>query len=592
MGMAIGADRAVKPRLHLVYYLLAAFDLAAICVSLYVLNELIGSYGRSVVINQQWAERLSDCSKLGALVAAVNAPGNDIFASGDADGEEARLRHAVAAMHDFVEEMRVELRRSYGGEQLIPALERVPALAETMVAEAHEIFALLRKGQASEAAARMAAMDRAFADANVALAALGAQVRAVQMAQLHDQAQTAGALRRFEIVVAGLIVLMIGGVVVYGHKLAGRIKENELAAQRREDLLEQRVQERTSELRQTHEQLRQTERLAATGVLAAGLGHDMNNLLFPIRCQLDALDANAAGEDTRKHTGEIRTSVRYLQQLSDGLRMLALDPHDGSLSGPSTDLRAWWQEVAAVMKSALPRQVELRSEIEADLPEVAMAAHALTQMVFNLVVNAGEALGERGVIRISANADGRAIRLAVADDGVGMREDVRARALEPFFTTKTRGLSTGLGLSLAHSLAKAARGELSITSAPGRGTTVVATLPASEAKRDTPGARTFRARVTLSDARVSALVVSLLHSASCAVVAAADGDDAELWISDDLAERRDAIRSWKLRRPDGMVLLIGQDERGWDELDPLRVPAPMQIESLRSAIQTSLEGLR
>ena len=250
----------------------------------------------------------------------------------------------------------------------------------------------------------------------------------------------------------------------------------------------------TSALHTAHLQLRMADRMASIGTLAAGLGHDMNNVLLPVRARLNAL--KAAGESGKlppaelKHVDEIRRSIAYLQQLADGLHYLALDPDDSRLSHGehSTDLRRWWSQAGPLLAKAVPVQARVSCLIPEGLPRVALAAHALTQAVLNLVVNAGEAIARspsrprrQGHVRVWAERcrdDAGWLRLGVTDNGPGMTEEAKRRAFEMFFTTKPRGLGTGLGLPLVRKVIERAGGTVNIVSEAGKGTTVVALVPA------------------------------------------------------------------------------------------------------------------
>jgi signal transduction histidine kinase len=127
---------------------------------------------------------------------------------------------------------------------------------------------------------------------------------------------------------------------------------------------------------------------------------------------------------------------------------------------------------------------------------VRMSSAGFSQIMFNLFQNAADAVRDcrSGLITLWAEADSDAafVRVGVTDNGSGMSEEVKRRCLEPFFTTKTRGISTGLGLSLVHSLAERAGGTTEIDSTPGVGTTFVLRLPAvvttSQAKEPPAGA--------------------------------------------------------------------------------------------------------
>ena len=195
--------------------------------------------------------------------------------------------------------------------------------------------------------------------------------------------------------------------------------------------------------------------MAAIGTLSAGIGHDIGNLLMPVRSRVEALQAMDLRPDAKDHLQAIASCAQYLQNLANGLRLFALDP-ERSDPGERTDLHAWRSQVEPFFRGALPRNVALQWELPEDLPRLAIARHALTQAVYNMVQNAADVLRDRpdGVLRIAAMPQdgGGAIRLSVSDNGPGMTEEVRLHCLEPFFTTKTRSLSTGLGLSLVHNI--------------------------------------------------------------------------------------------------------------------------------------------
>ena len=597
------ASRVVRPRLHLVYFLLAAFDVITVCVSLYLIDSLVVSYEQSVATNQRWAARLNDYSRLSALAAAVNAPGNDVFESRAVEAESERLRSALAEFEREAARARADLTAAVAREAaqtLLPAFDRVPAAMRDMVAEAERIFAHLKQSRANEAGARMAFMDRAYARVNLALAELANHVRAIQKRELDAQTSAAAALRRFEYVVGGLIVVMVSAVTIYGYHLTQRMKQAARDAQLREqalarnrDELERRVDERTAALRATHEQLRLSERLASIGALAAGLGHDMNNILFPTRCRLDTLEAGALPDAAREPLAELRKSVDYLQSLSDGLRLLALDPNNPALSRATTDLRTWWTEAAPLMRSALPRRVGLRAELPEGLPPLAVPAHGLTQAVFNLVGNAGEAIEGAGAVAIGAELtpDGGFVRVRVADDGAGMPPEIRRRALEPFYTTKPRGMSTGLGLALAHGVATSAGGALDIESEPGRGTTVTLTLPvAAGGTDDADKSVEAGAVVTVQDRRLATLVAGVLRSVGATVRRLPQPGDARLWVTEAGPGRFELARGWQQADARRAVVLLGAAPPEWDALRARRVALPVEIECLRTAVLASLNG--
>ncbi|MFN7020164.1 MAG: two-component system sensor histidine kinase NtrB [Phycisphaerales bacterium] len=375
---------------------------------------------------------------------------------------------------------------------------------------------------------------------------------------------------------------------------------------------ERLLAEQTAALHNAHLRLRMADRMASIGTLAAGLGHDMNNVLLPVRARLNAL--KAAGEEgrlgagERKHVDEVRRSIAYLQQLADGLHFLALDPEaeagvhaDGEAS---TDLREWWSQTGVLLSKSVPKHVRVSAVFAADLPRVGLAVHGLTQAVLNLVVNAGESIPgpdkrkrRQGLVRVRGEAvtreGGRWVRVSVSDNGSGMTEEVRRRAAEMFFTTKPRGLGTGLGLALVHKVVERVGGRVEIESEVGKGTTVTMILPAARAVSARAGDRPG-ALVSVSDGRAGALVRHMLEGAG--VVVGGDGPprDVRIWVADpetaDLAE----IRRWRAARPDGRLVLLGRPEERtaerWKALEPVTIENPKDFRSVSEAIGRALEA--
>lgn len=265
--------------------------------------------------------------------------------------------------------------------------------------------------------------------------------------------------------------------------------------------------------------MRVADRLASLGMLSAGLGHDLQNVLLPIQAHLNALAALGAHGSTKdareRHEGHIdamRSCVAYLRQLADGMHYLSRDSTSSAGSDRNTQGRAknkivctelcsWWVTVEPLLSSAMPREIRFAEHIDPRCLEVLIDPSVLTQLVLNLVVNARDAVVQRhgahgrgGEIRAefapARLEKRRAVRIAISDNGVGMSAEVRERAREAFFTTKPAGRGTGLGLAMVSKAVEEAHGEINITSAPGEGTTIEVMLPAS--RSDTRQSRTLK----------------------------------------------------------------------------------------------------
>lgn len=362
--------------------------------------------------------------------------------------------------------------------------------------------------------------------------------------------------------------------------------------------------DQTAALQQANTRLRMSDRMASIGTLAAGLGHDMNNVLLPVRARLNALkasgDAGNISRPDRKHVDEIHKSVAYLQQLADGLHFLALDPdieEDARGGGHTTDLRQWWSQTGALLSKAVPKHVRVTASFSTGLPPISIAAHGLTQAILNLVVNAGEAIpppSERkrkgANVRISAEArsdkDGDWVCICVADNGTGMSDEVKRRAFEMFFTTKPRGLGTGLGLALVRKVTEHAGGRVEVESEVGKGTRVTMVVPAMPALQEGADALRQYAAISVGDGRAAALVHHLLESSGYSV-RDDDPSDATIWILDPAEIKFERVRAWHRTNPNGRVVLFGAPEKEstWESLDPVTIKDRDDFEGMRAAVK-------
>ncbi|HET9539321.1 MAG TPA: ATP-binding protein [Candidatus Limnocylindria bacterium] len=249
----------------------------------------------------------------------------------------------------------------------------------------------------------------------------------------------------------------------------------------------QEAQLSTNRLRRAMEDLRTTqtrivegETLRAVGQMASGMAHHVNNLLAVISGRVQLL----LGRTTQP---EVRRPLEIVQQATFDAadvvrRVLGFTAVQPVISGASVDLndivrevaeltRPRWRDEAQIRSAALDVVLEL-----GEVPRVNGDASALREVVMNLLFNAIDAMQQSGTIRITTWGADDWAHCSVADTGVGMSDEVRAHAIEPFFTTKgPRG--TGLGLSVSHSVMQRHGGELSLRPNEGGGTVVTLRLP-------------------------------------------------------------------------------------------------------------------
>jgi hypothetical protein len=217
--------------------------------------------------------------------------------------------------------------------------------------------------------------------------------------------------------------------------------------------------------------------------------------------------------------------------------------------------------------------------------------------VLNLIVNAGEAIPKdrrraRVVVEAHLSDDGKAVRLAVSDNGRGMTIATKHRALDLFFTTKSRGMGTGLGLPLVRKVAVRAGGDIELTSSPGKGTTVVMKLPLAPANpsmsvSDAAGMRS--AAISISDHRTAALISQILIAARAQVNAVRPDrpGKADLWVTEPVASSLAAAKRW-CRGTRRSLVLVGVPSKAsvkeWAALGALVIDPPDDFEAMREII--------
>jgi anti-sigma regulatory factor (Ser/Thr protein kinase) len=334
--------------------------------------------------------------------------------------------------------------------------------------------------------------------------------------------------------------------------------------------------------------------MAALGTLSAGLGHDMTNLLMPLRVRLDSLRAQELPPPAIGDVQAIGQCTEYLSRLVSGLRTFAADP-DAESHDESVELAPWWTDVKPFLSIVPPTSVQIEAQIPSDIPPVRIGKAALTQAVFNLVQNATNAIAGRAEPRIVISAlrdEEGFIRLSVTDNGVGMTDEVKNRCIEPFFTTKTRTFSTGLGLSLVHGIIQRAGGKIHIDSAVGRGTTFTLILNAASRKSSPKPLPRTTACVSVNDTRVKSIISALLNSLSCDVTdpSTIDGSplsDSHRWIINhaDGEDWLSRATSFLQERPGRRVLIINAPTNTQHHVPGLTIlPAGAPVADLRAAL--------
>jgi signal transduction histidine kinase len=317
----------------------------------------------------------------------------------------------------------------------------------------------------------------------------------------------------------GAQVLLILRDVTERHYAEKQLRASQIALHEAHRDLERRVEERTAalgrandELRremadrqaaesaraQLEEQLRHAQKMEAIGRLSGGIAHDFNNLLTAIRGYSELLLRALTGSPLRADVEEIFNAAERAATLTG--QLLAFSRRQ-LLSPEILVLNQRVMDMSRMLNRLIGEHIAIDLHLATDLWPVRADSAQLEQVLVNLALNARDAMPDGGRLAIeTANqeisaqralaleiAPGAFVELRVRDTGVGIMPDVQGRMFEPFFTTKPKGAGTGLGLSMVYGFVRQSGGAVSVTSAPGRGTTFSLLLPRTD---DTTGDRT------------------------------------------------------------------------------------------------------
>jgi two-component system, NtrC family, sensor kinase len=224
------------------------------------------------------------------------------------------------------------------------------------------------------------------------------------------------------------------------------------------------------------EQLRRADRLATVGQLAAGVAHELNEPLAAVLGYAELIGQSFGLPDqTSRDLGKIVKASLHAREIVQALLLFARQVPG---SRQPLSLNRVVRDALVLLESRCVKSgVRIALRAAPSLPEIVADASQIQQVVLNLCVNAIQSMPRGGNLRVFTEAEGEYVRLVVADEGEGMTEEVRRHLFTPFFTTKSVGNGTGLGLSVVHGIVAAHGGTIEVVSAPGEGATFVVRLP-------------------------------------------------------------------------------------------------------------------
>jgi two-component system, NtrC family, sensor kinase len=274
-----------------------------------------------------------------------------------------------------------------------------------------------------------------------------------------------------------------------------RLLNKNLGAQK--DFVEQRVLERTADLKLANQQLKKeiaerersekelqnvnqqllhVEKLSALGQLAASIAHEFNNPLMGIRNTLEQVQQGTTMEDSLKELVELSINesnriMNLAHQLKDFYRPTSGTPQPLNLHNAIDDM-------LMLKKNDFNKEnIQLTKEYVECLPDVRVVEDQFKQVILNLLQNSNEACKKGGAITIRTKVLNSNVEVEIEDTGQGIKQQHMEKIFDPFFTTKGEVKGTGLGLSVSYGIIKKHGGDLKVRSTEGRGTQSIITLP-------------------------------------------------------------------------------------------------------------------
>ena len=223
--------------------------------------------------------------------------------------------------------------------------------------------------------------------------------------------------------------------------------------------------------------LRQSQKLEAVGQLTGGVAHDFNNLLMAFSSGMFLLDQPMDADRRRRVLDSMKQAIDRGTTLT---RQLLAFSRRRPLATKTVDLRMQLVGMQEMLQRSLRGDMEVKLSFHDEPWPVEVDPGELELAILNICVNSRDAMPDGGTIYISTRNTAETVTISITDTGVGMSRDVLARAFEPFFTTKEVGKGSGLGLAQVYGFLAQSNGEVSIESAPGKGTTVFLSFPRSE----------------------------------------------------------------------------------------------------------------
>lgn len=508
-----------RAKWHLIYFVLALFDVLAISGSLYLNHKIVSLYMSSVAENEKWNNRLIEYSKVWQIASDVNAPGNNVFDNHDVETEEALRNKNLEVFNDTLAKLKNDLKHDVQTEEahaLQTMLQKVSTHMGTMINESDMIFSLFRQGEAGKAGKRMAIMDRKYAMLNSSLINLNLKVGAIAQKHFEHQVQSALFLKQFEYLFGGIVIFMVVGVTLYGNMVARKVRAAEDEKETYLSTLEKNkidleefaasLEDAWSQAQQYNHELMDANKRLHTEVDHRKTMQAKNEILL---LKLETKN-NELTEFTSIASHDLQEPLRKIIVFGDRMRSLLKEDDEKSnqyldriqkasmrmsnliqalldLSHIHKDSRPFTQidlnEVVQEVTEDLELQIkETGGKIEVPpLPVIRANRTQMQQLFQNLISNSLKFSKEDTFpeIRLIYSSTPNQHEIVIQDNGIGFDEKYALRIFKPFerLNAKMDFEGTGIGLAICEKIIQNHRGSIQARSQVNQGASFVIVFP-------------------------------------------------------------------------------------------------------------------
>jgi signal transduction histidine kinase len=483
-----------RPTWYYLYFVLAAFEVLTICLSLAVNRQQTWLHTQTAHQSADWSQRLESFSELQRLALAANSPAVSVFETRDSDREQRRLTRYRQDFHDQMRSTRHELVERLPADVAAPLLASADRAEQQLAAMAGEIEQFLSEfpsepsGTAVESLARI---NQHLSEVTQSLESLREAGRKIERQHLSEHLAHVTSFEQYEAVIGMALAVILAAILVYGKKFSNHVQVAMQAIEAHAHAAE-RAQAQAERALVTAEEARQHAENAtkAKSLFLANMSHELRTPMNAIIGYSELLQEEAEDNGHEEYVADLKkvqTAGRHLLSLINSvLDLSTIEAGKMTLCLEDCDVGEMLDEVTS---SAQPLVAKNRNTLAAEIADNVGRMRAdvtkVRQTLFNLLSNAAKFTSDGRIVLSAAreaSPDGDWLTFRVSDSGIGMTPPQLASVFEAFTqadssTTKKYG-GTGLGLTITKSFCEMMGGSIAVASEPGRGSTFTVRLPA------------------------------------------------------------------------------------------------------------------